>query len=444
MKRLFIVGLALQLVCALPAPLAMAAQAPANATTAPSLQTRAAELPDIITGKRNDADYFTPEFLAAVPSAQLSAISASLIAQYGQPIAVERVEAADAARGIVHLRFEKAVGRFQLVIDPAQGGRVAGLLVTGFTSADDSFAVIAAEVAALPGATSLLVERLDAGDGATGHLLAHNADQPLAIGSTFKLYILAEMAARARQRKLRWDDVTTLDRRSFSSAGTGNWPPGAPVTLHSLAAWMISVSDNAATDILLDVLGRDAVGARMAAIGNSAQARTLPFLNTVEAFALKSSANDELRARYLAAPEAEQRRILDTAADRLMLDVIDSQMFVGKPLHIDTIEWFASARDLARLMDHLRLSGADEARAIMAINPGIARDTAAQWAYAGYKGGSEAGVISMSFLLQAKTGRWYAVSGSWNNVAAPVDNGKFSALMQRLVDAVARADAGGS
>ena len=360
------------------------------------------------------------------------------MAQYGQPLAIERVEVTDMTRGIVHLRFKQAIGRFQLVVDPAQGGRVAGLLVTGFTNSDDSFAKIEAEIAALPGVTNLIVTRLDDAGGVD--LVARNADQALAVGSTFKLYVLAELAARVERRKLRWGDVTALDRRSFSSKGTEDWPANAPVTLHSLAAWMISVSDNAATDVLIDVLGRDAVGARMIAIGNGASDRSLPLLNTVEAFALKSAANDDLRARYLTATEAEQRRMLDTAADQLTLNVIESSMFVGKPLHIDSIEWFASCRDVIRLMNHLRLRGGTEAHAIMAINPGIARDAAARWAYAGYKGGSEAGVISMSFLLQSKAGRWYAVSGSWNDVVAPVDNAKFSALMTRVVDEVARVD----
>lgn len=179
----------------------------------------------------------------------------------------------------------------------------------------------------------------------------------------------------------------------------------------------------------------------MTVIGNSAAARNLPFLNTVEAFALKAETNAALRARFLAANEAEQRRIVDAAADQLTLNVVEGAMFVGKPLYIDSIEWFASSRDLVRLLDHLRTADSADARAIMAINPGISRDAAARWSYIGYKGGSESGVISMSFLLQSKACRWYAVTGSWNDVNAPVDNGKFTALMQRLVDQVAKDDA---
>lgn len=411
----------------------VAVPAPDRAAT---LAERAAQLSAVIAGTANYSDYFTSEFVTAVPPAQLKAINAGLVAEHGAPLGVERIEAKDALRATVYLRFANAVGQFQIAIDPGQDGKVAGLQLTGFTGNDDSLGEIVAEIGALPGAASLLVMPLDGRDA--DPLLAHNPEQILAIGSTFKLYILAELVGQVQRGKLGWDRVTPVDRRSFSSKATEFWPVDAPVTLHTLASWMISVSDNGATDILLDVLGRDAVGKRLTAIGNSAVARNLPFLNTVEAFALKSTGNAELRTQFLAASETGQRQLIDSAADRLTLAAITGEMFIGKPLHIDTIEWFASARDLARLMDHFRAPGQAQARAIMGINPGVSSDTAARWAYSGYKGGSEAGVISMSFLLQSKGGRWYAVTGSWNNVAAPVDNGKFAGLMQRLIDQLAK------
>lgn len=439
MKRAILTALFAAAALAGPSVLAQSASTATPVQTVPTLSDRAEQLPAVITGTMKLGDYFTPEFLAAVPPAQLKAINASLVAQHGAPLGIERIEAKDAVRATVFLRFAKSVGRVEMTLDPSQSGKVAGLLLTGFTADNESLAAIVDEVRMLPGASNLLIARLDA--AASEPLIAHNADKVLAIGSTFKLYILAELAAQVQRRKLGWDRVTAVDRKSFSSKATENWPLGAPVTLHSLASWMISVSDNGATDILLDVLGRDAVGKRLQAIGNSAADRNLPFLNTVEAFALKSNANAALRVQFLAASEAEQRRLLDSAANRLTLEAITGEMFIGKPLHIETIEWFASAQDLARLMNHFRPPDQSDARAIMAINPGIARDTAARWAYLGYKGGSEAGVISMSFLLKSKNGRWYAVTASWNNAAAPVDNDVFAGLMQRLVEQLAKDDA---
>jgi beta-lactamase class A len=417
---------------------AQQAEAPKLAATI-TVADRAAQLAAVLRGDIAYTEYFTPEFLAAVPAAQLDAVNASLKAQYGAPTALLRIEPRDASSATVFVSFAKGTGQFQMTVDPAQNGRVAGLLVTGFESSGDSADAVLGEIKALPGTANLLVAELGGAESRAIH--AYNADTALAIGSTFKLYILAELAEQARRRKLDWDNVSTLTRRSFSSKASENWPADGPVTLHTLASWMISVSDNGATDTLIDVLGRDAVGRRLMAIGSSAAARTLPFLNTVEAFALKAESNAALRSQYLAADEKAQRKLLDSAADKLTLDAIQGEMFVGKPLHIDSIEWFANGHDLVRLLDHLRTKAGPVAHGVMAINPGLTRDAAQRWAYVGYKGGSESGVISMSYLLNSKSGRWYALTGGWNNPAAPVDNAKFAALMQRMADVLARGEA---
>lgn len=410
-----------------------------DAVATPTLEDRAKQLPALLRGEISADVYFTPEFLAAVPAAQIRAISATMLAEHGAPAIFERLEPVDGSNGTAYIAFAKSIGQFQITVDPRQGGRVSGLLATSFAAKNDSMAAIMDAFRALPGETNLLVTRHE-GD-VIQERVAHHPDRALAIGSTFKLYILAELAEQANRQKFRWDAVTPVNRRSFSSAASERWPLGAPVTLHTLASWMISVSDNAATDILIDRLGRDAIGKRLVNIGNSAPERTLPFLNTVEAFALKSQTNDALRQRYLAASEAEQRRMLDSAANQLTLVAIDQSAFVGKPLHIDSIEWFANARDIARLLIHFRDPAHATARSVMAINPGVSADAAKRWAYVGYKGGSESGVISMSYLLQSRAGHWYTATASWNNKDAPVDNNLFAQLMHRLIDQLAADDA---
>ncbi len=437
-------GIALAL-CLLLSPLtapAAWAQAPGTSETDPQdpqdmLAMRAAQLIDLFAGAVGPQDYFTPEFLAAVPPAQFQAVIASVTAQQGQPLAVKKISRSDDQNAVVELTFAASVGTLRLVIDPAQDGRVSGLLITGFSAIDDSLTKVVAEIAALPGTTALYAVPLGSADASP--MAAHNPDVALATGSTFKLYVLAELDAQIQARRRRWQDVTQLDRHVFSSAATAKWPMGAPVTLHSLAAWMISVSDNGATDILIDRLGRDTIGRRMQRIGNSALNRSLPMLTTVEAFALKASANDDLRGAFLAGDAAARRLVLQQSRERLTNDAAVGDGGMGRPRHIDSIEWFASGADIARLMAYLRSSASPEARAIMAMNPGLPAGSAARWAYAGYKGGSESGVISMSYLLQAKNGRWFALSGSWNNIDAPVDNARFAALMHRAADALALA-----
>src|SRR3546814_10674057 len=101
----------------LPAP-ALVAQSPAPTVPATTgFERRAAELPDLLEGRIAFADYFAPVFQQAVPEAQFKAIAANLAAQYGRPVAVVSTDAADARRGTVTLRFEKAARTVALSVE---------------------------------------------------------------------------------------------------------------------------------------------------------------------------------------------------------------------------------------------------------------------------------------------------------------------------------------
>jgi len=73
----------------------------------------------------------------------------------------------------------------------------------------------------------------------------------------------------------------------------------------------------------------------------------------------------------------------------------------------------------------------------LAVNPIISPGDALRWRYLGGKGGSEPGVISFAFIAKAQSGKTYAVSGSWNNATAPVDNQKFLSLVSRMLNQLA-------
>ncbi len=437
MNRLLLLAAAASLsACSTVAPTVMANPTPVSAPAAKSpLDLRIGELVGVLKGSIAPADYFDPTFLAAVPAEQMSAVATSIIAQYGQPIDVLTIDQKSPEAATITVAFEKAVGTFNINISGIAPHKVNGLLATDFAAKDDSLAKIGAEFAALPGKAGFVVTALN-DNGPNKVIAQHNADAQFGIGSTFKLYILAELASQIDAKERSWRDVAPLAHRSFSSPATAKWPKDTPVTLATLALQMISVSDNSATDTLLHLLGRTAVERKLAQIGHRAPDKTLPFLSTVEAFAMKSPANTDLRTRYLAASEAQQRSIIGSEQARLGFDQIDNQTFAGGPAYIDTLEWFAAPYDLAELLNHIRRTRNDKMLEILAVNPGLPAATAAKWGYTGYKGGSEPGVISMSYLLHAKSGQWYAVTGSWNDPAKVVDEGKFTAMMTRLVQAV--------
>ena len=404
-----------------------------SASAAPSaaLTKRAGELVGLFNGTAKPADMFAPAFLAQVPEAQLSAVSRQLTGQLGAARSVAKIDAKSDTSATVFVEFERGTVQLEMALEPAAPNLIIGLLVTGTEVKGDSLAAILKEMQALPGQASLAVAKL--GGAVPEFTPSHRADQPMAIGSAFKLFLLAEISRQVEAGERRWSDVVPLDRRSLPSGFLQSWPEGAPITLHSLAALMISQSDNTATDVLLHALGREKVEAILPALGVKAANRNRPFLSTLEAFALKADGDAEF-SRDWAARSEEQRRALLKARNAMKPEAVALAKFAGKPTRIDSVEWFASAEDLVRTMDWLRKNGDKQTLDILAINPGIGAAAQQQFGYLGFKGGSEAGVINLTFLLRTKAGAWHAVSGSWNNPAAPVDETTFVALMSRAVN----------
>lgn len=383
----------------------------------PALDKVARQVADhIVADPKGFEPLFSEAFFVEVPAEKMRAFFQEIHAANGPVTKVERKGA-----GTFTLTYEKG-GRATLELAIDSDNKIIGLYIrpdAAARSLDD----VVAELGKLPGTVSFRLAKLGDKVEVVKEL---NPESSLAIGSTFKLYILGTLVEDRRK----WDEVIALraDRMSFPSGMMHTWPVGSPVTVHTLAAKMISISDNTATDHLLHHAGRERVEAMMKEMGNAKPERTRPFLATCEMFKLKSDA--ELAKKYLAADEPGRRALLDGAVREMSREKVRGY---AKPKMIGTLEWFASAADLVRMMDWLRRKGDETAFQILAINPGVAipRD---RIAYAGYKGGSEPGVLNLTFLLRTKAGDWYALSAGWNNPDKSLDDKKLIALVQAAVD----------
>lgn len=423
---------------ALAAPL-LAPSAAAQEAVAPSeaLDQRADDVLRLLQGEPIEQGVFTANFLNAIPPEQFRQVVRQFASQHGPPLALESIEAKSPNEAVLKIRFEKSLATATLTIEAAPPHRIAGLLITGFEAAGNNIADVVAAIDALPSRKGLLVQRLD-GDAAP--LASLDPDGRYAIGSTFKLYILAELDRAVRAGERDWSDVVELGPRSHPSGISQSWPEGSAVTLQTLATLMISISDNTATDTLIRVIGQDRLAAIVGATGHGHPGDLHPFLMTRESSALKMPVNEGLRAQFVTAGEGKQARLIRDNADAFALDRLDAGFLTGQPNHIDEIEWFASPADTVRLLDWLRRNASKETRAILAVNPGIGSSDAGKWAYLGYKGGSEPGVLSLNFLAQAKSGGWYAVSAHWNDTDAPVAEGTLIALVTRLMNLLTEID----
>jgi hypothetical protein len=382
---------------------------------------------------------FAPSFLALAPPDKLTEIFAYYFTQGGRCTQVKPSEVDSPLAGKYDLIFEQGYSvPATLRVTPDEPHLLEGLLLGVPVKLSATLASVVEGLKALPGETNLLVVKLDE-KGATP-IIAHNAERELALGSAFKLYVLSELVRAVNARERKWPDAVPLEAR-FASLPSGmlhTWPAGAPVTLHTLASLMISISDNTAADQLLMTLGRERVEAMLAATGHAKPELDVPFLSTLEMFKLKGDPAGKSATAYLALDAKGRRDYLAGPIASVRREDIKPYAD-GRPVYVDKIEWFASATDMCRLLDWLRRQTETDktAREILAINPGaglvIPHD---KWQYVGYKGGSEPGVLNMTYLLQSKRGDWYAFSIGWNNPQGALDSTKLFTLVQQVLQLI--------
>lgn len=353
---------------------------------------------------------------------RMRAILIDIHAKHGTVVKTELASLEGPRAGWFRLETEKGhVLRVFLMVSDARPVRIVGIRFTG-AAMHRSIAEAVEDLKKPPGTVSFKLVKLGRREE-TLHAL--NADSTLGIGSTFKLYLLALLAEDGG-----WDGVLRLkeELRSHPSGDMRKWPAGSPVTLHTLAALMISESDNTATDHVLAHLGRERVEGAMARLGNAQPGKSAPFLSTAEMFKLKE--NPAVLKRYLKADTSGRRALLEGEVRRLPLG--DPGSFPTTPVAIDSVEWFASASDLCRLMSHFDAKDDKTALDIIAINPGL--DFPGEvYGYVGYKGGSEPGVLNLTWLIRTKEGERYALSAGWNDPAGPLDEDRFIAILQSVI-----------
>lgn len=425
----------------------MAATAQTVPAAAPAthaeVERRARDVVAILSGQGDYDLVFAPSFRTAVPRAQFDAIGAQLSQALGKPIGIEALQPTGPWSARIRIGYERGILNADLALDPTGTHPITGLLTRGVEPrgpVGTTMDAVVEQVATLPGHSGFALAKL--GSGAPQLLKSHDATTPLAIGSAFKLVILAELVRSIEAGERKWSEVVTLDGSALPGGGYAQQPKGTRIPFRELAERMISVSDNSATDILLFNLGRPKVEAMLPVVGMiDGSPRNVPFLSALELFKLKGVDGGALGAKYLALPMAQRRAFLDGPVRDTPIAAIPATLFQdGKPLRVEQLEWFASPNDLVRTMDWLRRhfdgpAGA-ELRAVLSKNPGLP-EPAANWRYVGYKGGSEPGVLTMTFLLQGKDGNWYALSSGVNDPAKDVDTLRFTGLMNRALDLAA-------
>lgn len=119
---------------------------------------------------------------------------------------------------------------------------------------------VRAEVAQFKGKVSLFAKNLD-----SGAVYALGADDQVPTASTIKLAVMVEAFSRVAEGKAKWTDelVLTKEKKVGGAGILPEFTEGLRLTLRDGVTLMMVLSDNTATNLVIDVLSADAINARM-------------------------------------------------------------------------------------------------------------------------------------------------------------------------------------
>lgn len=181
-------------------------------------------------------------------------------------------------------------------------------------------------VSSFKGKVSLFAKNLD-----TGETYALNPDERVRTASTIKIAVMIEAFARVNEGKIKWTDevVLTKEKKVGGSGILNELSDNLHLTFRDAVNLMMILSDNTATNLVLDVLTTDAVNARMESLGF----KNIKIMRKVFAGGESVAGKDPENKKYglgMATPremvlvmeKLERGEIINPAASKEMLDLM--------------------------------------------------------------------------------------------------------------------------
>jgi beta-lactamase class A len=273
---------------------------------------------------------------------------------------------------------------------------------------------IDAEISKTGAKYSYQVSKVD--DGKCELVAGTNTDLSLPLASIFKLYVLLAVSESIKAGAVSWDDQLTVTKEGklVGAAGLDEVPNGSTVSVRTAAQQMISASDNMATDLLIERVGRGAVERALVTAGHHDPGSMTPFPTTHELFSV-GWGKPNLRDQW--------QKVSTSSTGRAQLfDQTNTRPYDPDPARTHTpasdigAEWYGSAADICRVHAALQASAVGAAapvKQILSAIPGIDLDRA-KWPYIGAKGGNLPGDLTFSWYAVDRTGQPYVVSFQLN------------------------------
>lgn len=251
--------------------------------------------------------------------------------------------------------------------------------------------IIYEEFESLPGDNALLIVKDNV------FTYSYHTDSRLSVASSFKLFVLKALYENITNTVGgSWDTQVAIrdEWKSLPSGILHTKPAGTIYTLKQLADLMISISDNTATDHIINYLGRDYVESFLP------EAYDFPLIKTGDMFKLRYLISESDLNSYLAMSETEKRNYLDTtiygrSISEININEIDWTSNIEKQKQI---EWDFNATEMFTILNETKSFDSTH------INPGFADPSA--WKTVAYKGGGDVGVYSLCEMMENNKGAW--------------------------------------
>ena len=212
-------------------------------------------------------------------------------------------------------------------------------------------------VASFKGRVSLFAKNLD-----TGQTYTLNGDERVRTASTIKIAVMVEAFARVAEGRAKWTDevVLTKEKKYGGSGILYELSDGLRLTLRDAVNLMMLVSDNTATNLVLEVLTTDAVNARMESLGFN----QIKIMRKVGSGGESKAGKDPENKRFglgMATPremvllleKLERGEVVSSAVSKEMIDLMKREQgryAIGRSL------WDVPIASKYGALDHLRSS----------------------------------------------------------------------------------------
>tara|TARA_R110000868_G_scaffold117600_3_gene312235 strand:- start:31584 stop:32825 length:1242 start_codon:yes stop_codon:yes gene_type:complete len=248
-----------------------------------------------------------------------------------------------------------------------------------------------------------------------------NSNDRTALGSIFKLFVLDALLQKIQERKAHWGDNLSITRfnKSLPSGTMQNEKEGESFELREYAKKMISISDNTATDHLIDFIGKSKIERRIKSRGlQKTFGWSRPFLTTMELFKIRATFSPIDYKSYAGATRTNRMLMLQKlpkSDDKKFLEDINSWQ---QPRGLYDAEWFSTPQEICTLLFSLDKEEDPELVEILGSNiPFVDNE---KYLKSFYKGGSEPGLVQMAYLLKNETKTVCLYAGA-ADLSAPVD-----------------------